>query len=95
MKAVIDRIGETPAALVFPECGDPRLNVPCPDAAGDILTSSLEGDAAATDETQKPGFSSYRGPDPDAACPARVVKPSESDTSLPFHTEQMRYDVLR
>ncbi|MFZ2072943.1 MAG: hypothetical protein WB986_05750 [Methanoregula sp.] len=28
MKAVIGRTGETPAALVFPECGDPRLNVP-------------------------------------------------------------------
>ena len=66
MKAVIERIGETPAAPIFPETGDLPAECPRPDAAGDILTSSLKGDVAATDETQKPGVSSYREPDPDA-----------------------------
>ncbi len=65
MKAVIERIGETPAAPIFPE-PETSGRMSRPDAAGDILTSSLKGDVAATDETQKPGVSSYREPDPDA-----------------------------
>ena len=65
------------------------------DAAGDILTSSSKWMRPRQTEHNNRVFRRSGGPDPDAACPARVVKPSESDTSLPFHTEQMRYDVLR
>ncbi len=57
MKAVIDRIGEMFAVLVFPEEENLRLNLPlallpagC--CEGDILTLSVERDEAATHEAQ-------------------------------------------
>ncbi|MFA7694641.1 MAG: DUF3006 domain-containing protein [Methanoregula sp.] len=57
MKAVIDRIWETVAVLVFPDEENLRLNIPvvllpagC--SEGDILTLSLEKDESATLEAQ-------------------------------------------